>query len=169
MKDGLIRRGVKRFGLGVYYVRLYLHRSHVDIRYELGGECGRCAKCCEQPGIQVGKLGWYLPFVRWVFLWWHKKVNGFELIEARREDKAFIFTCSHFDEDTRSCDSYDSRPGMCRDYPRVQLEQANPEFLDGCGYKALARNRDDLVQILENQSLTSEQMAKLKKGLYLEE
>ena len=57
---------------------------------------------------------------------------------------------------------------MCRDYPRPLLEQANPEFFDGCGYKPLARNREQLVQILDNQSLTSEQMAKLKKGLYLD-
>ena len=169
MKDGPVRKAVKRAGLGVYYGRLFLHRLQADIRYELGGECVRCAKCCEEPGIQVGKLVWYLPFVRWTFLQWHEKVNGFELIEARREDKAFIFNCTHFDRDTRMCDSYDSRPGMCRDYPRPFLEQANPEFFDGCGYKAVTLRKNELVQILEQQSLTDEQMAKLKKGLYLED
>lgn len=168
MKDGPIRRGVKRVGLGVYDVRLWFHRTQADTRYDLGGECVRCAKCCEDPGIQVGKLTWYLPFARRVFLWWHTKVNGFELIEARREDKAFIFKCTHFDMDTRRCDSYDARPGMCRDYPRPLLEQANPELFDGCGYKPLARNREQLVQILENQSLSAEQVEKLKKGLFLD-
>jgi hypothetical protein len=169
MKDGAIRKGIKRIGLGVYAFRSWIHRSHADIRYELGGECRRCAKCCEQPGIQVSKLTWYLPFARRAFLWWHRYVNGFELIEARREDKAFIFECTHFDPATRSCDSYDSRPGMCRDYPRVLLQQANPELFSECGYKPLARDRAQLVQILEDQALTSEQMAKLKTGLYLEE
>ncbi len=57
---------------------------------------------------------------------------------------------------------------MCRDYPRPLLEQTSPELFDGCGYKPLARNREHLVQILDDQSLTSEQMAKLKKGLYLD-
>ncbi len=75
----------------------------------------------------------------------------------------------HFAWATRSCDSYDSRPGMCRDYPRPFLEQANPEFLEGCRYKALARGRESLIQILEKESLTPEQLAKLKKGLYLED
>jgi len=169
MKDGPVRRVVKRIGLGVFYVRLYLHRTQADIRYDLGGECIRCAECCKAPGIQVSKLAWYFPFARRVFLWWHTTVNRFELIEARREDKVYVFECSHFDEATKSCDSYESRPGMCRDYPRLFTEHANPEFFEGCGYKAISRNREQLVQILDKQSLTSEQMAKLKKGLYLNE
>ncbi len=169
MNDGRLRRSVKRLGLGVYHVRLWLHRSQADVRYELGGECVGCAKCCEQPGIQVGNLIWYFPFARQIFLWWHDKVNGFALIEARREDKAFIFKCTHFDTSTKRCDSYDSRPGMCRDYPHPLLEQANPEFFDGCGFRPVARDREQLVQILESQSLTPEQLAKLKKELYLEE
>jgi Fe-S-cluster containining protein len=169
MRDGPLRRAVKRVGLGVFSVRLWLHRSQADIRYELGGGCVRSGNCCEAPGIQVGKLTWYIPFARRVFLWWHEHVNGFELIEASREQKAFFFKCTHFDTDARSCDTYESRPGMCRDYPLVLTEQANPEFIDGCGFRAIARNRDDLVHILDNQSLTSEQMKKLKKGLHLED
>ena len=169
MKDGPVRRQIKRLGLGVYYARLFFHRLQADTRYDLGGACVRCAKCCEEPGIQVGRVAWYLPGFRRVFLWWHRNVNGFLLKEARREDRTFIFECSHFDWASRSCDSYHSRPGMCRDYPRPLLEQANPEFFDGCGFKALARGRESLIQILEKESLTQEQLAKLKKGLYLEE
>lgn len=168
MKDGLLRKGVKRVGLAVFHVRLLLHRSHVDVRFDLGGGCIRSGNCCEQPGIQVSKLTWYLPFMRRGFLWWHRHVNGFELAEASREQRAFLFTCTHFDRETRSCDSYESRPGMCRDYPMVQTERAHPAFLDGCGFRAVAKNRDELVQILEQQSLSPEQMAKLKKGLNLE-
>lgn len=169
MKDGPLRAGVKRFGRVVYDLRLWLHRRGADIRYDLGGECVRCAACCESPGIQVSKLTWYLPMARRVFLWWHRVVNGFELTESRRSERAFIFDCTHFDRDTRRCDSYDSRPGMCRDYPRPFLEQANPEFFDGCGFKAVARNRDQLVRILETQPLTPQQMEKLSKGLYLDD
>ena len=169
MIDGPVRRQLKRFGLCVYYVRLWFHRLQADTRYELGGECVRCAKCCEAPAIQVGRVTWYFPGSRRVFLWWHRYVNGFALKEARREDRALIFECSHFDLATRSCDSYDSRPGMCRDYPRLFLEQANPEFFDQCGFKAIALGRENLIQILDKQSLTPEQLAKLKKGLYLED
>jgi len=169
MQDGIGRRGVKRVGLSIHNVRLWLHRSQVDSRYDLGGECVRCAKCCEAPGIQAGKITWYFPIARRIFLWWHANINGFELIEARREDKTFVFKCTHFDIDTRQCDSYDSRPGMCRDYPRAHLERANPQLFDGCGYKPLARNRGRLVQILAQQSLTADQLEKLKKGLYLDE
>jgi Fe-S-cluster containining protein len=165
MIDGPIRRGVKRFGLGVYHVRLWLHRSQADIRYELGGECIRCAKCCEEPGIQVSKLTWYFPFARHVFVWWHGRVNGFELIEARRKDKAFIFKCTHFDEATRSCDSYDSRPGMCRDYPRALLNGPIPDFFEECGYRSTPRDGDRLLAALRKRGITGARLAEVRARL----
>lgn len=169
MRDGLIRRSVKRIGRVVFDTRLWLHRAQADVRYELGGRCATCGECCEAPGIQVSKATWYVPTFRRIFLWWHRHVNGFELVEAHRQDKAFVFRCTHFDLETRTCDSYGSRPGLCRDYPRVHLEQANPEFFEGCGHKAVAIHRGELIQILENERLAPDQLAKLKKGLYLEE
>lgn len=173
MKDGPVRTAIKRFGLGVYNLRLTLHRAGAriqsGIRYDLGGGCIACAKCCEAPGIQVGFLTWYLPLLRRIFLLWHRQVNRFELVETRRAERAFIFRCTHFDPRTRRCDSYHSRPGMCRDYPRLLLEQANPEFFEGCGFKAITKSRTSLLTSLEELQLTKEQMKKLKKGLYLED
>lgn len=173
MKDGPVRTSVKRFALAVYDLRLALHRARArangDIRYELGGACVLCAKCCEAPGIQVGFLTWYLPLARRVFLLWHRHVNGFELVEASRKERAFIFNCTHFDRETRRCDSYHSRPGMCRDYPRPLLEQANPELFEGCGYKAITLRRGELLRALESTSLAPEKLAKLKSELYLDD
>ena len=172
MRDGPVRRVVKRVGLGVYVVRLWLHRAQAeargDIRYELGGSCQGCGQCCEAPGIQVGKLAWHMPLFRRIFLFWHRHVNGFVLEEVSRHDRGFIFECTHFDPEEKLCDSYESRPGMCRDYPRVQLEQAHPELLPKCGFRILDRRRDELVQILDGQNLRPEQMEKLKKELHLE-
>lgn len=169
MKDGPVRRAVKRVGLAVFRVRLRLHRSQADIRYELRGACARSGQCCEAPGIQVSKLTWYMPLFRRIFLWWHRAVNGFELVEAHRREKAFIFRCTHFDSETKTCDCYRSRPGMCRDYPNVQLEQANPELFERCGYRVVSLKRDGLLRVLENENLAPRQMEKLRKGLYLEE
>lgn len=173
MIDGRGRRFVKSIALFIYYIRLRFHRAQArrrgNIRYELGGACDCSGSCCEAPGIQVGPVTWYLPVVRRIFLRWQRSVNGFELVDTDLSDRGFIFRCSHFDRETRRCDSYESRPGMCRDYPRVLLEQANPEFFPSCGFKPLAKNRHEFVQILEAQSLTPEQMQKLKKGLHLED
>jgi Fe-S-cluster containining protein len=173
LKDGKVRSAVKAFALGVYSVRLALHRIHKrangDIPYELGGACALCAKCCEAPGIQVDVLTWYVPLFRRIFLSWHRYVNGFEHLEKRRRERAFIFRCTHFDTKTRRCDSYHSRPGMCRDYPRGLLEQANPELFEGCGFKPLARNRVELLSELERQPLNEEQRVKLRKELYLDD
>lgn len=173
MKDGPFRSAIKRLGLGVYNLRLSLHRANAsakgNIRYELGGACVLCAKCCDAPGIQVGVLTWYVPLFRRIFLLWHRHVNGFELVETHRSDRGFIFRCTHFDRETRRCDSYHSRPGMCRDYPRLFLEQANPELFDGCGYKPVSLSRRPMLEALEQQALTPEQMKKLKKELFLEE
>ena len=172
MKDGAVRRAVKRVALWNFQVNLALHRAIERRRgldlHQLGGECGRCARCCEAPGIQVGRAVWYLPLLRRLFLAWQEHVNGFVLTGRERNGRAFIFRCTHFDWTTRSCDSYDSRPGMCRDYPRVLLAQPDPEFLPGCGYRAVAANADHFVRALERASVTREQMARLKKDLHLE-
>jgi len=168
-----VRSAIKALALGVYNARLALHRVHRrandDIPYELGGACVLCAKCCEAPGIQVGLLTWYLPLLQRAFLLWHRQVNGFEMVEKSRADRGFIFRCTHFDPTTRRCDSYNSRPGMCRDYPRALLEQANPELFEGCGFKPVATDRVRLLRSLEEQPLSDEQRARLRKELYLED
>ena len=66
-------------------------------------------------------------------------MNGFELVRSDEESWTFVFRCTHFDPATRSCDSYGSRPGLCRDYPRLLLWQPNPELLPGCGCRARPR------------------------------
>ena len=173
MRDGPVRGAVKKLALGVYNVRLALHRipkrARGDIPYDLGGACVLCAKCCEEPGIQVGLLTWYFPLFQRAFLVWHRHVNGFEMATKSRTDRAFLFRCTHFDSKTRRCDSYHSRPGMCRDYPRALLEQANPELFEGCGFKPVARDRAGLLRALEEQPLSDAQRARLKKDLYLED
>jgi hypothetical protein len=57
---------------------------------------------------------------------------------------------------------------MCRDYPRVLLAQDDPEFLSGCGHRAVAANADRRARALESAAVTREQMARLKKDLRLE-
>lgn len=170
MKDGPGRRVLKRAALLVFHARLWAHdfQTRDDRQYELAGACARSGQCCEAPGIGVSRLVWYVPLVRRAFLSWHRRVNGFVLREARLADRAFIFECTHYDRETRSCDSYGSRPGMCRDYPRVHLGQANPELFEHCGFKLLARKRASMLRELDSRALSEEQMRKLKRGLHLE-
>jgi len=172
MRDGPLRRAVKRVALWNFMADVHLRRALARARGErpflLGGECRRCARCCEAPGIHVGRLVWYLPLARRLFLWWQRQVNGFELTGRHVAGRVFVFRCTHFDWGARSCDSYDSRPGMCRDYPRALLRQPSPEFLPGCGYRAVAPNAEGLLAALERQPLTASQRKRLKKGLHLE-
>lgn len=172
VRDGVWRRALKRVALSNFRVNLAAQRAVRHVRgqmpYVLGGACGGCAKCCEAPGIQVGLATWYLPTLRRLFLWWQERVNGFVLMDRDPAGRVFIFRCTHFDTATRLCDSYDSRPGMCRDYPRALLYQPNPELLPGCGYRPVARNAARMLRVLDAQPLTSEQMRRLKAGLHLE-
>jgi len=110
-----------------------------------------------------------MPRVRPLFLAWQKHVNGFEFAREDCEGQALVFRCTHFDRDARSCDSFDSRPGMCRDYPKVLLWQPRPEFLPGCGYRALTPNAAGLREALDRLDLTPEQREKLRTGLQLED
>ena len=147
-----------------------LRRLRGERAYELGGACRRCARCCEAPAIQVGRLTWHLPTLRRAFLFWQRVVNGFELAGRDPEGRVFVFRCTHFDEATRSCDSYASRPGMCRDYPRALLWQPHPELLPGCGYRPVVWNAGGLARALDEAEarLSDEQRDKLRKGLFLD-
>jgi Fe-S-cluster containining protein len=172
MKDGALRRTVKAVARGAFFLNVWADRGRMRLlgerSYRLGGACQRCAACCEAPAIRVHALVWLAPSLRRVFLWWQERVNGFVLVEARRRERTFVFRCTHFDRATRSCDSYASRPGICRDYPRALLYQAHPELLPGCGYRPLARNAVELRRALLARPMTEEQRARLQRELFLE-
>ena len=172
MQDGPIRRTVKAVALGAFHLNLWADRSRRaalgERPYRLGGTCQRCAVCCEAPAVRVHALVWLAPLLRRSFLWWQEKVNGFVLVEARRRERTFVFRCTHFDRVTRSCDSYASRPGLCRDYPRALLFQPAPEMLPGCGYRPRAKGAQRLLRVLEDTPLSDEQREKLRRGLHLE-
>ncbi len=172
MRDGPLRAAVKsaarlRFAADLRAVRAW-RRRRGGFAFDLAGECRRCAQCCEAPGIRANAVVWHLRSARSAFLWWQRVVNGFALIEARRADRTFVFRCTHFDAATRLCDSYETRPGMCRDYPRALLDQPAPELLPGCGYRTRAPQAARMIALLDRQTLTDEQRARLKSGLRLE-
>ena len=172
MRDGPLRATVKwvarlRFQADLATVRA-LRRRRSSPWFELGGECRRCARCCEAPSIRANTLVWHLRTMRAAFLWWQRAVNGFALQEVQREERTFVFRCTHFDWQTRRCDSYATRPGLCRDYPRALLDQPAPELLPGCGYRAIAPHARRMLTVLEEQPLTEEQRRRLKRDLRLE-
>jgi Fe-S-cluster containining protein len=143
--------------------RLRGERAHL-----LGGECRRCARCCEAPAVRANVVVWRLRSLRAAYLWWQARVNGFELAQTVAQGRLLVFRCTHFDWVTRSCDSYDTRPGMCRDYPRNLLFQHSPELLPGCGYRAHPPNAVGLRLALEAQGIPPLQLERLKKDLNLE-
>ncbi len=146
-----------------YGIRRTLNRK----RYRLGGACGGCAKCCEKPTIRAGFLTWSIPGLRALFLAWQRTVNGFELIEVDEEDSLFVFRCTHFDWRTRRCGNYASRPFMCRNYPRALLDQPWPVLFDGCGFRPIARNAEQMRAALREKQIPEEELEKLEKKLYL--
>ena len=164
---------MKRLARWCWSVDVAVHRACQRARgnrpFLLGGDCRRCAACCEAPAIHAPSLLFHLPRIRAAFLAWQRVVNGFHLVEARPWGHLFVFRCTHFDRETRSCDSYGSRPGICRDYPRLILFQPQPEFLAGCGYRAVSPNAKGLLKALEGRGLSPEAKAALRTGLYLDE
>jgi uncharacterized cysteine cluster protein YcgN (CxxCxxCC family) len=172
MRDGHGRRAVKWVARTIFLAELTLRRAlrrrRGETRYALGGTCTTCAKCCESPSIQVDRVTWYLPSMRRLFLAWQRHVNGFAFVSAERQGRIFVFRCEHFDLATRRCDSYDSRPGMCRDYPRGLLDQPWPEFLPGCTYRAIDTKGSGLLVALGRAGLTADKEAELRRKLHLE-
>jgi Fe-S-cluster containining protein len=171
VKDGPVRRALKRVALWNFRFGLAVTRFAKSARgerpFRLAGACQRSGCCCEAPGIQVGWAVWFVPTLRRLFLLWQERVNGFVLTERDVRHRVFVFRCTHYDRETRSCDSYDTRPGMCRDYPRLQLYQAHPNFLPGCGYRAVPANADGLLFELRRRKLSPEQIERVSRGLGL--
>ena len=83
MKDGRFLRAVKAVARWRFFLDLRVARAWARWRrgrwFELAGECRRCARCCEAPGIRAHPVVFEMPAVRGLFLWWQRRVNGFEL------------------------------------------------------------------------------------------
>lgn len=171
-QDGALKAGVKRLARFFYEADLALHRrrrrSAGERPYDLGGACRLCAKCCEAPAIAPVWPVRRLRSARRLFLLWQRAVNGFHFLREDRAHRVFVFRCEHFDRITRRCDSYETRPGVCRDYPRNLMWQTEPVLLDGCGYRPVAPGAASMLRELEKRNLPKEQMEKLRKGLFLE-
>jgi Fe-S-cluster containining protein len=159
MRDGSIRKTIK------FIARLRYSMEVALQFYDLAGSCAGCGSCCETPMIQVYPPLFYFKSIRWVLKTWHDRINGFEFVDEDRKGKCLIFRCAHLDLQTRQCDSYDSRPGLCRDYPRNQLDFANPGFLDGCTYQAVLKNGEALGASLDSLDLPPEKLTALKQKL----
>lgn len=172
MKDAPLRRAVKAVARWRWAADLWAYRAVRRLRgadlYRLGGDCRRCAKCCEAPAIRVGLLTWHLRSLRAIFLGWQERVNGFVLAGEDPDRRVFTFRCTHFDWTTRACDSYDSRPGMCRDYPRGLLGQLRPDFFPECGYRPVLLRGDKLLAAIDRRTdLAPERKEALKREMYL--
>jgi Fe-S-cluster containining protein len=151
----------------VFLTSIAMRRRRGFSRYVLGGDCNQCAVCCEQPKLMVDWFTWNVKPFRRLFLAWQRVVNGFELFAAEPPN-VFAFRCRYFDTAKRTCTSYATRPGMCRDYPLILLEQSNPTFYSECGYRAVAANASRLQRIVDRATLTDEKRAEMKRRLRLE-
>ena len=171
MRDGPFRRAVKGLMLGGFYFDLKVTRAIQRVqgqpRYLLEGTCEGCGRCCEEPSIQVNRFVWSMPILRWCFLTWQRLINGFELKREERKGRVFVFVCTHYDPATRLCDSYASRPGMCRDYPRGLLFQPWPEFFPECTHRPVSKCGEGLLEGLRAAGLSEEELAELEKRLKL--
>jgi Fe-S-cluster containining protein len=169
MRDNLGRRLLKRVALWHFRGNLGLVRGLRRLRGDrphlLGGACRRSARCCEAPSVRATVAVWHMPLLRRLFLGWQRRVNGFVLASSERRTRTFVFECTHFDRTTRRCDSYHSRPGICRDYPRVLLDQPVPELFPECGYRAIAPNAAAIVRAALERGASPEQERRLRAGL----
>jgi uncharacterized protein len=166
MRDGKIRSAIKKTLARMYLRDVQRRRQRTP--WVLAGECRSCASCCEAPTIAVGSFMFFVRPLNAIWLWWQRVVNGFVLVERNRRARAFVFKCTHFDVETRRCDSYESRPGMCHDYPRMLLEEADPELFSSCGYRAVAKNGAQMIEALKAKGVDGEQLVQITKKLRLE-
>jgi hypothetical protein len=77
VRDGILLRAVKGVALANFRVDLAFHRVRLRLRgehvYKLGGDCRRCARCCEAPALHVGPWIARIRSARRLFLWWQER------------------------------------------------------------------------------------------------
>ncbi len=171
MTDGIIRRSIKRVALVCYMIDLKctraIRRLRGELSFELCGSCNGCGACCETPMIQTNTVFFRFKTTHWLILKWHRLVNGFEHVGDDRRANTLIFRCTHYDPETKLCDSYHSRPGMCRDYPRNLIYSTDPQFLKRCSYYARDKNADRMRAALEELGLPPEKLNDLKRKMHV--
>jgi hypothetical protein len=57
---------------------------------------------------------------------------------------------------------------MCRDYPRIHLYSADPDFFQDCGYRPLDPQASQIIKNLEEHGVPGEQVEEMKKDFFLE-
>lgn len=117
--------------------------------------------------MQVSRWTWRLSLLRSLALWWQRAVNGFEPVSSDPRFRTVTFRCTHYDPATRQCDSYGSRPLMCRDYPVNLTHEANPVLFDECSHRIVDVKAEALREALARTALSNEKRAELERKLHL--
>lgn len=171
MKDGPFRRAVKAVARALRTVDLHLTRFVLnrrgEQRYRLAGTCNGCGRCCEAPAQQVSRLTWHSKVLRKVFLSWQERVNGFVLTEEDARFRIFTFRCTHYEPSTKQCDSYGSRPLICRDYPKNLTYEAIPALFPECSYTVHDKKGAQLKAALLAAGVEPAKLKELEKKLFL--
>lgn len=169
MKDNFLRRVIKRIATLFYLTDLAIHRARWRFKgnrpYTLTGKCTNCGACCKEPAIWVDGFLWYFSIPQKLFLAWQLHVNGLEFLGKDISRRSFVFRCKHLDPETLQCDCYSSRPGMCRDYPRIHLYGHKPEFFPSCSFRPVSPWNEVLIDNLKQYGVTEEQIDRIKTDL----
>jgi len=164
----LVKRLVRLFWLVDGVLRRVLIPRRRWRYWRLEGTCNACGSCCVEPSIHVGPITWHLPLARQLLVAWHARINGFMYDGQDEKHHELIFRCTHYQPTSQRCDSYASRPSMCRDYPRTLLAQAWPELFPSCGYRVRLRKAEQLRRGIEATSLSPEAKAQLRRKLRID-
>lgn len=168
MRDGAVRQVLKLLARWVKAFDLRVTRGLArPPRYRLLGSCNGCGRCCEAPGIPVSRFTWHFPTARRLFLWWQRQVNGFELVSRDPRFRVFTFRCTHYDPTTKRCDSYSSRPLMCRDYPVNLTFEAVPTLFPECSHVVQDRNAAALRDALVKAGVSGDKLKEAEARLFL--
>lgn len=171
MRDGLALRFVKAVARGLTWLEVSVRRAWArrrgEPRYRLLNTCNGCGRCCETPTIQVDAITWRLSTARALFLWWQRRVNGMTLLSVDARFRLFAFSCSHYDRASRRCDSYESRPFFCRDYPVNVTFDPVPQLFADCSHQVVDRNAETLLAAMRHAGVSAEKLEQARQKLYL--
>jgi Fe-S-cluster containining protein len=114
----------------------------ISTNYSLKGDCIQCGKCCEEILIEWPKYLDYIPFLKSLYSWWLRDINGFYFFynefEEIDEQQFRTVKCRYLSNN--KCRHYFLRPMICRQYPKMDHFKY-PHLFEKCGYRVVLHKK----------------------------
>jgi uncharacterized protein len=129
----MLRKMVLSIVLADNYIS-HLVQKPFGTKWVLEGDCNKCGKCCLDIHLKIEPKLLNNAFTRELVVRWISWLFVFYLKRIDYDRNYLVFGCNNLNSNG-TCNDYNWRPNVCRNYPLVDYFE-EPVLFKECGYKA---------------------------------